>query len=1030
MKKFFVLIILLTVNLNAQFNEFQPDYNWLTISTEHAYVHYHEEAERTANVVAKIIEDVWFPLTSLYEYEPEKVHFVIKDIDDYSNGATYFFDNKIEIWASALDFDLRGDHNWLRNVISHEFTHMVQIQSGMKLSRNLPAFYFQFLNYEEKRRPDILYGFPNVIVSYPVPSINIPAWFAEGTAQYMRKDFDYDNWDSHRDMILRSYVLDDKMLTWNQMGIFNKTSLGNESVYNSGFALTKYISQKFGEDKLREITKELGKLTVFTFDAAVKNVLGIDGPELYDEWKTYVKKSYSERSKPIFDNLVVGEQISDEGFGNFYPVYSSDGKSIYFISNSGSDYFSPSNIIRYDIDTKTKKTVVENVRSAFSLFRNDKKVVYSKLSEDNPKWVNIHDLYIYDIESEDEKRITYGLRANNPSISNNEDKICFVFQKDGTSNIGITNIDGSDFRQLTFFTNGEQVYNPKFLKDDSCLIFDYSYHHGRDIAKVKINESNKIEFIIKTEFDERNPVLDKDGNIIFSSDERGIFNIYKYKIDTGEKTQITNVLGGAFMPAFDQNENLVYSGYTSGGYKIFLLKKELQKSIASNANYIKIDNAPLGIDQPKGDMKKFNLQALKEFNDKEPVNYESKPYKGFFSRWSFFPFIRYDNYNTSSSVLDRFKPGVYITSSDYLNRYSVFGGLSINKLFERDAFLSFEYRNKLPLLYQLGIKPQITLELYSISRKTNVDLFFTEYVDSNNVTRYDSHAKTDVTYNLFEFDVAANHKVFAEGNNLELRFIYSQYTATLGSFVIPNTSLLYPTSDDKYLVGKNIQIKFNHNAIKPTIDSDINPIGRTVELKYNYEINDFNNNGEYTVKDGLLKAVYNKFNFHRIELNWDEHYNAWSNHTLNIKIRLGSILGPQVPDFFDFYLGGLVGMKSYPFYAISGNEISWVNFTYRFPLFENIDYKLGHLYLDKTYLSIYADLGNAWMGKIPAINNFKKGVGMELRLKMNSFYLFPTSIFVSAAYAIDKYERTVQNKKIIYGKEVQLYGGILFDFSF
>ena len=148
MKKFFVLIILLTVNLNAQFNEFQPDYNWLTISTEHAYVHYHEEAERTANVVAKIIEDVWFPLTSLYEYEPEKVHFVIKDIDDYSNGATYFFDNKIEIWASALDFDLRGDHNWLRNVISHEFTHMVQIQSGMKLSRNLPAFYFQFLNYE------------------------------------------------------------------------------------------------------------------------------------------------------------------------------------------------------------------------------------------------------------------------------------------------------------------------------------------------------------------------------------------------------------------------------------------------------------------------------------------------------------------------------------------------------------------------------------------------------------------------------------------------------------------------------------------------------------------------------------------------------------------------------------------------------------------------------------------------------------------------------------------------------------------
>ena len=76
----------------------------------------------------------------------------------------------------------------------------------------------------------------------------------------MRKEFNYDNWDTHRDMILRSYVLDGNMLTWNQMGVFGKTSLGNESVYNSGFALTRYIARKYGEDKLREITKTLGTI--------------------------------------------------------------------------------------------------------------------------------------------------------------------------------------------------------------------------------------------------------------------------------------------------------------------------------------------------------------------------------------------------------------------------------------------------------------------------------------------------------------------------------------------------------------------------------------------------------------------------------------------------------------------------------------------------------------------------------------------------------------------------------------------------
>ena len=202
MKKYLLIFIFIPLIIAAQFDEYQPGYEWLTIRGKKIVVHYHPEAERTARTVAKIADEVWGPITSLYGYEPETVHFVIKDIDDYSNGATYFFDNKIEIWASALDFDLRGSHNWLRNVISHEFTHMVQIQSAMKVGRSIPAFYIQFLNYEDKRRPDILYGFPNFIGSYPIATINIPAWFAEGTAQYMRKDFDYDNWDTHRDMIL------------------------------------------------------------------------------------------------------------------------------------------------------------------------------------------------------------------------------------------------------------------------------------------------------------------------------------------------------------------------------------------------------------------------------------------------------------------------------------------------------------------------------------------------------------------------------------------------------------------------------------------------------------------------------------------------------------------------------------------------------------------------------------------------------------------------------------------------------------
>lgn len=1025
-----ILLFLFVSIASAQFNEFHPEYNWYTIEGENIFVHYHEGSERTAKVIAKIADEVWDPITSLYEYEPDKVHYVVKDIDDYSNGATYFFDNKIEIWASALDFDLRGTHNWLRNVISHEFTHLVQIQAGMKWTRSIPAFYLQFLDYQDVRRPDLLYGYPDVIVSYPVPAINMPAWFAEGTAQYMRKEFGYESWDAHRDMILRSYVLDDKMLTWNEMGVFGKSSLGNESVYNSGYALTSYISQKYGEDKLRSITQKLGKFGNFTIDAAFEDVLGKSGDEIYDEWKAVLKKSYSERTVALRENLVEGELIFDKGFGNFYPIFSKDGSKIYFISNKGNDYMGTSSLFEYNLSTKEEKLILTGIRSTIGLSPDGNKIIFAKLTEDNPNWTNIHDLFVYDIEEDDDTRLTFGLRANNPNVSKDGKKIAFVFQKDGTTNLGIIDVDGKNFKRLTFFENGEQIYNPKFSYDDAQIIFDYSIKDGRDIAKVDADGSN-FEFLVQTVNDERNAIQDKDGNLIYASNETGIFNLYQVDRETKERSQISNVLGSAFMPTIDGEGNIIYSGYNSSGYQIYKLAKNEQTKVDESKKYVWLNNPPLNTDILNGDIANFNIKRLRNYDDTKLDDYESKPYSGFFSKMSFFPFIRFDNYNLSNNGLDKIKPGVYIYSSDYLNRYSLFGSFAINKRLERDLYLGFEYRNKLPLLYGLGIKPQLIFELYSVSRKANVDLFFGAYEDSLGNTKYDYIVPTDVTYNLFEFDLAFKHKVFAEGNNIEFRFIYSDYIAALGSFEIPNGGGLYPTTKDTYFIGRDFRFTFWHKALFPYKDSDINPIGREITFQVDYEIDEYNGEGEYVIEDGLLIPVYQNYTFARMELDWKEHIAFTSkNHTINTRIKAGGVIGTELPTFFDYYIGGLVGMKGYPFYAIGGNQAYWFNLTYRFPLFRNVDSRLGPLYLDKIFMSIYADIGDAWTGKFSGIENSKKGAGAEIRFKMNSFYLFPTSIFINAAYGFDKFSTIVRGEEIVYGQEWIVYGGVLFDFSF
>ncbi len=93
-------------------------------------------------------------------------------------------------------------------------------------------------------------------------------------------------------------------------------------------------------------------------------------------------------------------------------------------------------------------------------------------------------------------------------------------------------------------------------------------------------------------------------------------------------------------------------------------------------------------------------------------------------------------------------------------------------------------------------------------------------------------------------------------------------------------------------------------------------------------------------------------------------------------------------------------------------------------------HRAGHLYLDKIFFSVYGDFGNAWTGRFPRLNNFKKGAGAELRIQMNSYYLFPTSIFFNVSYGFDKIQRIVRNEKITYGKELRFYGGVLFGFDF
>jgi Tol biopolymer transport system component len=1007
--------------LHAQPDSYSaPEKDWFTITTKHFHVHYHEGAERTARVVAKIAEDVYGPITSLYDHEPDqRVSFVIKDISDYANGAAYFFNNKIEIWASPLDFELRGTHNWLRNVITHEFTHIIQIQAAMKFGRGIPALTFQWFGYEKERRRDVLYGYPNTLISYPFPGVVVPPWFAEGTAQFQRDRLGYENWDAHRDMILRSYVLADSMLSWGEMSAFGKTSLGNESVYNSGYNLTRYIAWKYGEDKLAAITRSLSKPFTFTVDAAIKDVLGISGRTLYAEWADALKKEYAARTAPIAKNRIEGDIIAGVGFANFYPRYSPDGKWIAYVSNKTSDYMGQSALFIRKADSSAERMATPGVRSALSWSPDGKKIVYSKYNTPTVQGHVYYDLYVYDVEKEEETRLTRGLRAFNPAWSPDGSRIAFVHGSDGTINLSTVDAQGGNRVQLTAYANGEQVFTPTWSPDGAWIAFAFAPRTHRGLARIRADGGGFETILSDPAHDNRDPRYTSDGKgLLYSSDRTGIFNIYRLELADGTRSQLTNALGGAFMPDQDASGNLVYASYTANGYKIARLApgRTLEPGMYDYLPPVQYSSPIAAADG------EWDWEALNNFDDTRIDERTPSVYERMFMSMMYFPTIRVDGFNPDNSGLELLKPGLMMYSSDMLSRLEFLASASINIKAERDLYLNVTYRDKLPVFSSLGLFPDLTLEVFNVTRGTSTSIPLP--LDTVGV---------DVDFNLLEFAVRLGHNIANDHMRLEVGYSHSRYTSTLGSFRNPDNDMLIPARDNLYLVGNDISAVFRYRNIVPTRDHEISPIGTRFALRYDYEFNNYNPDGDFEIdrNSGLLIPLYRDFNFHR----FDAHLNIgarlpWLEHALSLRLRGATILGDPVDDFFNFYAGGITGMQGYTYYSLGGNELATAQITYRFPIFSGMDLRLGHILFDKLYGGVFMDIGDAVMDPEQfTVGNLKKNVGFELRLETFSFSMYPTRIFFSGAYGLDEFTRTFQFTDVTYGKEWRWYFGMLFGFD-
>ncbi len=1103
------LLILLPVSLKAQTDPqfYEPPHNhldWFTIESEHFLIHFQKGNSRSAKVTARIAEEIYQPIVDLYQHEPDpKVSIVLKDRDDYSNGAAYFFDNKIDIWLPALDTPLRGTHNWLRNVIAHEFTHIVQIQKAMKRKRKFPVSYLQWLSYENVRRPDVLYGFPNGIATLPFASINVPAWLAEGTAQYQRQALVYDTWDSHRDMILRTRILSDTYFNLDEMGTFSsKTSIERETVYNQGYAFVIYLVDRFGEDVLREISEALATKNLFNVADAIEIATGISGYQVFDDWIADRKEFYTDALQNLDETTA--EYVEKDGFFNFHPKVSPDGNSIAYLSNKGRDYSLASLYIRdkngdkeiAQISNKlfdehqhhaiaTEKPQITFITTTYSFSPEGNQIAYS-VNKATKYGESYRDIFLYDLESEEHKRITDGARIESPIFSPNADKIAAIQYNKGTQNLVLLDPNTSEITSLTDYKNGETVYTPSWSREGNEIYFAYADHGNRSIKKYDINTQNVVDVIPNFIFDSRDPFISQDGkSMYFSSDRDGIFNIYRRDLNTDQDVKITNVLGGAFMPFVDDAGTLYFSEYEAGGYKV---KKINLPSNAENLGEYRPDldetmeahiDSIISFDA----LNQFDDSDLNEFSDAEHAiadtgsynfsmetlnssdSYSYREYEDTFTNFSFFPVLRFDNYSKlngnngtllkngkfgklGENLLRDMKPGVYFTSRDVLDRLTIFGGAMIgvgslpaesiggffkpDRLFEldRDLFLIAEYRG-LPFIKK-GWSPTVSLELYNLRRNVQDGLQVEEFPCTSCAQK--DTVNVDIAYQIWEANLFFRSKL-SRRSLLELGIGYSPYRVETDNFFSNELQAFISGSSSEYFKGTTLSASYTFDYYEFTTDADIAPTGLKGYLRYQYQPGKLLE--EYEIKDGALVPIFESTKNHSAEMHIRYGFKLNSGQAFQARGRGFAYFNNPDDAFYADYIGGFLGMRSYPYFALGGERTAFTSLSYFAPIAKNITKQVGPYTLDKLYARVFLEAGNAWNSPFGTDNTLKTGIGTELRLAMNGYYLFPLKLFVSASYGFNEFRLTLPdefvtgsgNNSVTYGRELLFHFGLTFDFE-
>ena len=527
-----------------------------TIETDHFIIHYYDPMEESAKRVATVAEAAHRTLSPALDHRPDgKTIIVLVDDTDSANGfAGVLPRNQIQLYGTAPNglTELDDHDDWLYGLTAHEYTHILHLDT----MSGLPNMY------------NAIFG------KTWAPNQVMPRWVIEGIATYeeSKRSSGGRNRGSRFEQFIRTarHLGNDLRLD-EVTGAPRKYPRGNVSyVYGSHFL--RYVFERFGDDTLRAMSHTSGDYPVpFAINRQIAKVVGKPFTELYDDWKLYLRDRYGlQEMAAERRGLITGRRLTTTAETNHWAHYTADGKELWWLQFDGyddpmirampvgGDQSQARDVVR--IDGLGPFDVLEDGSIVFEQSRLYR-LVYS-----------FQDIFRWDAKTKQQIRLTRGKRARDPAVSDDERRVAFSMNERSTSVLAV--MDAVPDATPKVVWRGErydQAFQPAWSPDGSRIAFSAWRKGGfRDILVVDV-ATGAVEEVTADRAVDLSPAWSPDGRYIyFDSDRTSIQNVYAYDTQDRSTWQLTNVLGGAFLPApSPDGKRLAFeSAVPEGGYDL------------------------------------------------------------------------------------------------------------------------------------------------------------------------------------------------------------------------------------------------------------------------------------------------------------------------------------------------------------------------------------------------------------------------------------------------------------------------------